>query len=50
MQDNSKNKGTTSIKCQLKPVGVIDFDKLGYTPERAKELRHLPELENVAKP
>lgn len=30
--------------------GVIDFDKLGYTPERSKELRHLPELEGVVKP
>ncbi|MBF0173221.1 MAG: nitrite reductase [Magnetococcales bacterium] len=40
--------GRTCRECHAEQ-GIIDFDKLGYTSERARELRHLPELENSPK-
>ncbi|HIJ85861.1 MAG: Cytochrome c bacterial [Magnetococcales bacterium] len=43
-----KRDGRTCRECHAEK-GILDFDKLGYTPERAKELRHLPELEKQAK-
>ncbi|MBF0602702.1 MAG: nitrite reductase [Nitrospirae bacterium] len=38
--------GRTCRECHAEQ-GILDFDQLGYTPERTEELRHLPELKNV---
>ncbi|MBF0422450.1 MAG: nitrite reductase [Magnetococcales bacterium] len=43
-----KKEGRECRDCHTEQ-GILDFDKLGYSPERAKELRHLPELENKTK-
>lgn len=43
-----KREGRQCRDCHAEQ-GILDFDKLGYTSERAKELRHLPELENAPK-
>jgi mono/diheme cytochrome c family protein len=31
------------------PGGIIDYEALGYPPERAKELQNLPELKQFQK-
>lgn len=39
-----QSKGHVCKACHAKSGGLIDFDALGYPPERIKDLRNLPEL------
>ncbi|MBI3945981.1 MAG: nitrite reductase [Armatimonadetes bacterium] len=41
-------KGFECVDCHS-PNGIMDFKALGYTPERVKDLEHLPELRFFAK-
>ncbi len=38
-----KKEGLACASCHS-PNGILDFKKLGYSPERVKDLEHLPEL------
>ncbi len=38
-----QRSGRACVRCHSKS-GMIDFERLGYPPERAENLRNLPEL------